>query len=858
MGRLLGALFGGFFALALILGSGAGLLVGVALERLERFDPMADPQLHEPLRIYTADGRLIGEFGIERRRYRRLQEIPPILIEAFIAAEDSRFFEHEGVDALGLARAALLYLSTGEPVQGGSTISMQLARNLYLSPEKTFRRKFNEILLAWHLERTLGKEAILELYLNKIFFGHRAYGVDAAAGVYYGKALAELTLAEAAMLAGLPKAPSANNPLSHPERARARRDYVLARLSTLGIISSDEARIARATPDSARLHGRAIEVDAGHAAELARQQMVARFGPDAMRAGYRVITSIDPDLQRAAQAAVQRALIDYDERHGYRGPERRLDPSGRGASVETLLAEVEPVAGMRAGVVVQVSRAGAEVDMGNAERIHLDLEGMAWARRNLGPDRRGPAPRAVSEVLSLGDLIRVRAGPRGQWRLAQKPAVAGALVAVSPADGSVLALAGGYQFGPDQFNRAVDARRPAGSSFKPFIYAAALHLGWTPASLVFDEPLEIALSDQEVWRPRNFDGRALGPIRLRQALVQSRNLAVIDVLEQIGLDEGRRFAERFGFRRQDLPRVPSLALGTAEVSPLRMASAYAVFANGGFRVTPQIIRRIENADGVLLSAVQPPWYCPTCRTWGRSGQPEPAQAAATGLAYERVLDPRDAFQMHSMLQDVIQSGTGRRARALARTDLAGKTGTTNQVRDSWFCGYHPDLSTAAWIGFDDFSPLGKDETGGQAAIALWMDFMGAALADRPESLPEPPPGLVRVAIDPRTGKRARGEGPKQVLEWLREEDAGWLDQDAGWSEYEEGWLLPLEDAALQDGEDLLLRLDESSWAEGEGLLLREEDRVWGEGDGLLFRQDDTAGGQDGRRESQQGGSTENE
>ena len=787
LARLLGAagrLILLFVVLALLAG---GVFVAVTLNELRDIDLLADVRLNEPLRIYSADGRLMGEYGVERREYTPLEDIPPILVKAFLAAEDSRFFDHEGIDTAGLVRAALSYLRTGEPTQGGSTITMQMVRNLFLTSEKTLHRKLAEILLAWRLERTLSKGEILELYLNKIFFGHRAYGIAAAAALYYDKPLADLTLAEAAMLAGIPKAPSTNNPVSNPERARQRRDYVLGRMLELGDIDRPAYRAAREGPDRARLHGRELDFQAGYAAEMARQEMVRRYGEDAYRAGYRVTTTIDPRLQGAAQEAVRGALLDYDRRHAYRGAEEHADldatgPTGSAgappdAELDRILDRAGRVVGLTAGILVSTGRDRADVYVGQGQRVVLGLDGVKWARPARGAERRGRAPRALTEVLAVGDLIRLRQDANGRWLLAQRPAVAGALVSLSPLDGAILALVGGYEFGESQFNRAVDARRPAGSSFKPFVYAAALHRGWHPASLVNDDPVSVRVSARKVWRPSNFDGKALGPIRLRAALVQSRNLAAVNLLEQVGLDEAIRFAGRFGLDPSSLPRGLSLALGAAEVSPLQMATAYAVFANGGYRVAPYLIRRIENLNGTRVFEADPPRACTGC--WFRDSGAADA-LPPSGRVAERVLGAPETYQMHSMLQDVIRVGTGRRARALRRGDLAGKTGTTNEVRDSWFCGYQKDFATAAWLGFDDFGPLGRGETGGEAAIEMWMAFMREALAGRPEATLDVPPGLVQVRIDRSTGALASSGDTGVVLEWLREEQVALLPDPWPW------------------------------------------------------------------------------
>jgi penicillin-binding protein 1A len=561
---------------------------------------------------------------------------------------------------------------------------------------------------------------------------------------------------------------------------------VLGRMLELGQIDAAAYREARDAPDAARIHGRELELDAGYAAETARREMVERYGEDAYRAGYRVTTSIASETQTAAQEAVRRALRAYDERHGYRGPEKRLDLMQREAAegdgglsdadLDRVLDGADRVAGLTAGIAVGVQRDRAEVYIGRGQHVTLGPDAVRWARPLRDADRRGPAPRAMSDVLSDGDLVRLRQDAEGRWMLAQRPAVSGALVSVSPLDGAILAMVGGYAFGESQFNRAVDARRPAGSTFKPFIYAAALHAGWTPANLVRDEPVTRVASGSQGWRPRNFDGKNLGPIRLRPALVQSRNLAAIDLLDRVGVDEAIRFVARFGLDPAAMPRGLSLALGTAEVSPLQMAGAYAVFANGGYRIDPYLIRRIENTRGDLLFEAVPRRACAGC--W--FGEPERSAvtdpAPDSGRAAQRVLRAPHAYQMHSMLQDVIRVGTGGRARALGRDDIAGKTGTTDQVRDSWFCGYQKDLATVAWIGFDDFSPLGSGETGGQAAIAMWMDFMGHVLAGRPEATPDVPPGMMQVRVDRARGALASSSDRDVVSEWLHQDQIGLLPE----------------------------------------------------------------------------------
>ncbi|MGA7979660.1 MAG: penicillin-binding protein 1A [Chromatiaceae bacterium] len=753
-----------------------GLLVGAAfvsvtLAELPETATLRDVQLQEPLRVYTADGGLMAEFGAQRRSPVAFKDIPPLLVKAFLATEDSRFFEHEGVDLTGIGRAALNYARTGERTQGGSTITMQVARNFFLSREKTFQRKFAELLLAMHIERTFTKQEILELYLNKIFFGHRAYGISAAAALYYNKPLNELTLPEMAMLAGIPKAPSANNPVSNPKRAMARREHVLRRMRGLGYITERELRSALQAPDHAMLHRKEVDLDADYVSEMVRREMYARFGEDAYHEGYRVTTTVDTRLQRAAQASVRTALLDYDLRHGYRGPEGHFEVGGKtDAELDQMLESVRSLPRLVAGIVVGADSSEAEVYVGGGRKVSLGLKQASWARPFKSENWRGPPPRRLTDVVAVGDLVRLRKDSDGAWALSQAPSSAGALAAVSPADGAIRALVGGYYFSDSKFNRAVDARRQPGSSFKPFIYASALDKGWTPASLVKDERISIRLNQREMWEPDNFDHKTMGPIRLRVALTLSRNLASIYLLEHVGLDYARRFVGRFGFDLQNLPLGLSMALGTAEVSPLQMAGAYAVFANGGFRVNPYFITRVENGDGKLVFEAKPRQACADC--WFHYEQ-SPAQTAALerkdGLQANRVLEPRLTFEMNSLLQGVIREGTGRKALQLGRSDLAGKTGTTNDVRDSWFCGYQKDLVAVSWMGFDDFAPLGRGETGGQAGLGMWVSFMRDALKDKPEAILDVPEGMVEVRVDKRRGTLTSATGSNTVTEWVREE-----------------------------------------------------------------------------------------
>jgi penicillin-binding protein 1A len=732
---------------------GAGVALSVLVPELPSIDSMRQVQFGEPLRVFSSDGALMAEFGVERRRPVGYDDIPPLVIKAFLATEDSRFFEHGGVDAIGMGRAFLSLASTGTKAQGGSTITMQVTRNFLLSSEKTFQRKLAEVLLTLQVERSLTKEEILDLYLNQIFFGHRAYGISAAASLYYNKDLDELTTAEIAMLAGIPKAPTTNNPVSNPERALERRNYILGRMLELGYIDRAEFDAAVATPDLARLHRRQPDLDAGYVAEMARQSVIEHYGEGALSQGYRVTTTIDSRLQQAAQRAVRRALRDYDRRHGYYGAEAQVDLEGATQEdMDAYLGTVVTVPDLTAGLVTNVSAGKAEVYMAGGRRVELTLKQVSWAQQFRNANWRGPKPKRVSDVVAVGDLVRLYENDDKTWTLGQKPRVSGALVSIAPQDGAVRALVGGYSFNESKFNRAIDMRRQPGSSFKPFIYAAALHEGWTPASLISDSAVKVV--GEQNWNPRNSDLKEMGPIRMRKALALSRNLASINLLQDVGLEDAQTYIQEFGFDLDAAPLGLSMALGTGEMSPAMLAEGYAVFANGGFHVLPHFIQRVETTDGRVVFESDAPRSCVDC--WYRSGD-TPALATGTLERPEapRVIDPRIAYQMTSMLRDVIDAGTGSRARELKRNDVVGKTGTTNDVRDSWFAGYQADFVTVAWMGFDDFAKLGRGEEGGRAALGMWVDFMATALEGRPLAKLEPPPGMVQVRVDPTRGTKTR-------------------------------------------------------------------------------------------------------
>ncbi|MDZ7751384.1 MAG: penicillin-binding protein 1A [Gammaproteobacteria bacterium] len=759
----------------MLVGAATGLAAGAAIwfylvPQLPAVETLRDVQFQVPLKVYSRDGLLMAEFGEKRRIPVRLPEVPKGLIAAVLAAEDDRFYEHPGVDWQGLARAAWSLATTGEKTQGGSTITMQVARNFFLEREKTYIRKLNEILLAVKIESSLDKDQILELYFNKIFLGHRAYGVGSAAQVYYGRPLAELTTAEMAMIAGLPKAPSAFNPISNPQRALSRRSYVLRRMREVGYIDEAEFELADAQPITAQLHGFAVEIDAPYVAEMVRAYMVERYGEDAYVSGYSVTTTVDSRLQGAATTALRRGLVDYTERHGYRGPEARLETDGEpsAAQARATLEDIPRVGGLVPAVVFRVGEQEAEAYLTNGETIDIPWSGLSWARPYISEDRRGPSPKGAADVVAPGDIVRVREDEEGAWRLTQVPRVEGALVALDPGDGAVRALQGGFDFYLNKFNRAVQAKRQPGSNFKPFIYSAALGSGLTPASLINDAPVVFEDTSLEAsWRPENYSGKFFGPTRLREALTKSRNLVSIRVLERVGIPYTVRFLERFGFAPDELPRNLSLALGALDLEPIKVARGFAVFANGGHRVTPYFVDRITDYRGEVVFEAAPPVACAECwQAIEKADAQEADPEMLAGLA-PRAIPPENAWLLRSMLKDVIRRGTGRKALALGRDDIAGKTGTTNQQRDAWFSGFNGAMVATAWVGFDKLAPLGARETGGRAALPVWIDFMAEALEDMPSRDMAPPPGLVTVRIDPTTGLLATSDFPGAIFETFR-------------------------------------------------------------------------------------------
>lgn len=762
--------------------------------------------LQVPLRVYTRSGALISQIGEQRRVPVSYEEIPELVRDAFLAAEDDRFFQHGGIDYFSMLRSIYVDLTTGDYSQGASTITMQTARNMFLTRDKNVTRKLQEIFLTLRMERSFTKQEILETYLNVIFFGQRAYGVAAAAEVYFGKPLSQLSVAEAAMLGGLPQAPSRYNPVTSPQRAAERRRYVLLRMQALHYIDADTALRSMSEEIKAREFAPRFDVEAPYVAEIARQIVVARFGEAAVNAGYRAITTIDGRLQTVANRALRLGLIDYDRRHGYRGVIRRvrLDAGAEPRDFETLLTDLPPVGNLQAAVVVSVAPAAARVYVRGTGFAQIDWDGMSWAR--------GGAPTGKADaVLHQGDVIHVVSDGHGSAQLGQVPAVQGALVALDPHDGAVVALVGGFDYFSNAWNHVTQARRQPGSGFKPFLYSCALENGFTPASIIMDAPVVMADgSVEQVWRPENDGGKFSGPTRLREALVHSRNLVSIRLLRAVGTDAVIDYASRFGFDRSSMPNNLTLALGTLPATPLDVATGYATFANGGYKVDPYFIERIENGLGEIVWRAAPREVCDTCADDGTVPAPPAATVAAAAASIAaapvpgiaplmpttapvrssnqltlapslaeqlpplsgaarrapRVINAANAWLMDDIMGDVIRRGTGVRARVLGREDISGKTGTTNESHDTWFNGFNPNLEATVWVGFDQEQSLGEGEEGSSVAVPVWVRLMREALIGLPD-VPRPiPAGLVTARINAQTGLITQPDDPAALSEYF--------------------------------------------------------------------------------------------
>ncbi len=762
------------------------LVALVLTPTLPSLEDLSGTQLKVPMRVYASDGQLIAEFGEEKRIPVRINEVPDLLIKAVLAAEDRSFFYHHGVDFAGILRAAWYNLRTQSTGQGASTITMQVARNYFLSPEKTYSRKLKEVLLAFKIERELSKEQILELYFNKIFLGHRAYGFAAAAEVYYGKTLNELTLPEMAMLAGLPKAPSRDNPLTNPDNAIERRNAILHQMYNLSFIDETAYTQAINTPLAAAKHAYKFNVDALYIAEMVRQYMVQAYDEKTYAGGFHVYTTINSKDQQVAVKSLRNGLLDYDRRHGYRGAAGHVTIRGEPdkETLDDVLKDYRVVGDLLPAVVLKVNDTNIQAYTQDGATVDIGWGGLSWARPYVDENTAGTAPKNAADILKLGDIIYLESieDPAqqqvvGPWRLAQIPEVAGALVALRPSDGAVLALTGGFDFYQSGFNRVTQAERQPGSSIKPFIYSAALDKGFTAASLVSGAPIVMeGESPEDEWRPEDYSKKFYGPTRLRKALAESLNLVSVRLLRAIGVSYAADYLERFGFDPAKLPHNLSLALGTASATPIQMVNAFTIFANGGFRVTPYFITRVEDANHKVLEQAKPTVVCSDCDAPGNAttaGTAATATSPATrAVATDkpavapRVLSPEVSFLMTSMMQDVIREGTGKAALVLGRQDLAGKTGTTNDYRDAWFSGFNTDIAATAWVGFDQPASLGRGETGARAALPVWIDFMRVALQGVPVKPPTPPQDVVSITINSETGNPTTGDDPQAMQEYF--------------------------------------------------------------------------------------------
>ncbi|CDZ78647.1 Penicillin-binding protein 1A [Legionella massiliensis] len=760
--------------------------------QLPSVESLKTVHLQVPLRIYTQEGLLIQEYGEKRRIPLTYDQIPPMLVHALLATEDQRFFEHPGVDIMGLGRAAVHMLQTRTKSEGGSTITMQVARNFFLTRKKTFLRKFNEILLAIKIDRELSKEKILELYLNKIYLGNRAYGVGAAAMVYYGKNLKDLNLAELAMIAGLPQAPSTQNPITNPKAAEKRRNHVLERLLEEKFITEQEYQEAINQPITAKYHGANIKVNAPYVAEMIRQSLYEHFGSKAYTKGYKVYTTIKGPLQTAANDVVTSNLIAYDRRHGYRGPVANIGKIDTQApeALQKALAQYPVINGLEPAVIETVGEKDASAVTNSGLKITIPWEGLSWARPALKNGWMGKAPRKASQVVTVGDVVYIR-NQKDIWQLTQIPQVEAALVALNPNNGALEALVGGFNFQKSKFNRATQSERQPGSSFKPFIYAAALNKGYTLATLVNDAPIVVDDPSQAgLWRPHNDNLTFNGPTRLKEALVRSRNLVSIRVLDDIGFDYAIDFISRFGFRKASLPKALSLALGSLSVSPMDLTTAYAVFANGGYKIEPYLIDHITDNDGKTLLQAKPVVVCKNCDPT----KVDPATQAP------RVIPADVAFLMNSALKDVIQHGTAHAAKVLNRQDIAGKTGTTNDQVDAWFAGFNSDLVVTTWIGFD--TPQSLHEYAANLALPLWIDFMKIALSNTSEQELTPPKNVVAVRIDPSSGLLARNNQSNAIVEFFREQDIPSAeDSSSSSSPYDNRYESPYQNQRVENAEN---------------------------------------------------------
>ncbi len=711
--------------------------------------------LQLPLRVYSKEKKLIAEFGQYRRRPVKIEEVPKNLTNAFIAIEDSRFYEHKGVDFYGVARAFVSALKTRKVSQGASTITMQVARNFFLDRRKKLERKIKEIFLASKIETIFSKDEIMELYLNKIFLGKRSYGVGSAAEVYYGTTVNQLTLAQSAMIAGLPKAPSAYNPVINPKRAKTRRDYILKRMHQLDYISQSQYDEAVNEPLTAKIHARAkTETAAPYIAEMVRRDVIRRFGEDLVyRTGMKVYTTIDSDEQENAVSTLRKHLISYHKRHGYRGPEDHieLDEFSDKGSLHKKISSYPTYSMLVPAVVIKSDKDSATLQTSTHGKVKLSLKKIKWARKYISENRRGKSPKKVSDVLKAGDIVRVSQNDDESWSLTPLPLISGAIVSMNPDDGAVLSAVGGFDYHQSKFNRATQAKRQPGSSFKPFIYSSALAKGYSPASVVNDAPVDIPGSS---WKPENYSGKNYGPTRLRYGLKKSRNLVSIQLLREIGIDYAENYVSKFGFNKDEIPNDLTMALGTGSVTPMQLAGAYSTFANGGFKVEPYFITHIADHEGDTIFRYTPNTACRTCTVISEEGSDDVNSINESNTPVNiapRIMKPYVRYQIVSMLQSVARSGTAVRTRSLNRTDIAGKTGTTNDQKDAWFAGFTPKKVAIVWMGFDQIHAMGRHETAASLALPTWITFMKKALKDVPQVALVPPKGMLSVSIDGLTG-----------------------------------------------------------------------------------------------------------
>jgi penicillin-binding protein 1A len=702
-----------------------GLAAILEYPSLPSLEVLTDYRPKIPLRIYSAEGTLLSEFGEERRALIKIADVPEVMKQAILAAEDDRFYEHGGVDYMGVIRAAFSNFTSGSVKQGASTITMQVARNFFLTKEKTWARKFNEVLLTFKIEHSLSKDEILQLYINQIYLGQRAYGFASAAQVYFGKPLGQVTIAEAAMLAGLPKAPSAYNPVVNPNRAKLRQLYVLRRMHELNYINDEQYELAQQQPIVTIRGNQEFGIKADYLAEMVRQTVYEKYQDDTYTQGFKVYTTIRQKDQLAAYQAVRTGVLDYDRRQGYRGPEGFVDLNGDTSNAELLdetLQDVEDSDDLIPAVVLSASPELVQAYCKGGEVVEVSGDALLFAHAALTKRV------ALNQRINVGSIIRLRKDDEGVWQITQLPQVEAAFVSGNPRNGAIYSLVGGFDFNHNQFNHITQAWRQPGSSFKPFVYSAALEKGFTPATVINDAPLifDAEQTGNEPWEPKNYDGKFEGPMRMRQGLIKSKNLVSIRILQSITPQYAKDYITRFGFDPTKYPAYLTMALGAGSVTPMQMLTGYSVFANGGFLVPPYFIDHIEDARGTVLSKTIP-------------------EVAGNGA--KQIIDVRNAYTMVSMLQDVVKHGTGIRAMQLGRQDLAGKTGTTNDSIDAWFCGFHPTVVGIAWMGYDQPRSLGDRETGGGAALPIWMGYMGKVLKDVPEAVYTMPDNMVAVHIN---------------------------------------------------------------------------------------------------------------